>query len=111
MLQSSEPLCQTCQHTREWHDEHRPRHRFNPTGTLSLHEVESAPEAPAVSILSSQNDPVLRQALIDRGIISPEDLAEAQRKIEAIVGSLLKGMTNDGTRGSAVRSGAEEGAQ
>jgi hypothetical protein len=29
-------------------------------------------------------DPILRQALIDKGVITPQDLADAQAKIEVV---------------------------
>lgn len=36
-------------------------------------------------------DPVLRQALIDKGILTPEDLAAAAAKISAITGQVMRG--------------------
>jgi hypothetical protein len=31
-------------------------------------------------------DPVLRQALVDKGVLTPQDLREAEEKIHAITG-------------------------
>ena len=36
-------------------------------------------------------DPVLRQALIDKGILSPEDLEAARKKVEMITGQITRG--------------------
>jgi len=36
-------------------------------------------------------DPVLRQALIDKGILTPEDLREAENKIRAVTAAFHQG--------------------
>lgn len=84
-----EAVCKTCSQTRAWHQEHHPRHQFNP-GDVSFKEqfgqsakqrkedAEAKPQAPA----SYPIDPVLRQALVDAGVITPEQLDAARRKIE-----------------------------
>lgn len=39
-------------------------------------------------------DPVLRQALVDKGVITPQDLTEAQMKIAAITQNVMGGGPN-----------------
>jgi len=58
--------------------------------------------SPGVGISAYPFDPVLRQALVDKGILTPQDLRDAQEKIEAITGVV----TQRGTHRPA-ESGAE----
>lgn len=39
-------------------------------------------------------DPVLRQALVDAGVITPQDLRNAEEKIQAITGLFNEGREN-----------------
>lgn len=43
------------------------------------------------SVTQTLFDPVLRQALIDKGVISPQDLTDAQAKIAAITQNVMGG--------------------
>jgi hypothetical protein len=78
-----------------------PRHPFSgimsfkkrPDGTTSGVPVEDAPASvvPAPGTpMTMPFDPVLRQALIDAGIITPQQLDDAQRKIAAITNTFTQ---------------------
>lgn len=94
---SDDDECRTCGKTRGWHREHRPMHPFNDG------------QAGATAFLGNKNrrgstgtgdngndaqrgsqaapwpfDPVLRQALMDAGLITPEMLRDAENKIRAV---------------------------
>jgi hypothetical protein len=76
---TDEEKCTTCGRTRVWHQENKSRHAFN--GKLG-----QTPMRPQVKAAPWPFDPVLRQALIDKGILTPEDLTAAEAKIRAISG-------------------------
>lgn len=93
--------CTTCGNSHEWHQEYKPRHPFNdgsvPTsatfgrrtpdgGRRTGSGPQRGSEGPqhVDPIAVAPFDPVLRQALIDRGVVTPEDLSQAEDKIRAI---------------------------
>ena len=43
-------------------------------------------EKPDVSVVRTPHDPVLRQALIDKGVLTPDDLRNAEAKIMVVSG-------------------------
>jgi hypothetical protein len=83
--------CRVCGQTFGWHEENQPRHPFTPEGASldflkrpkdrdrSGRKTSQSPAEPPV-IASMAHDPVVRIALINRGILTPADLmvAEAQ---------------------------------
>lgn len=79
-LSDDEEVCTTCGQTLGWHKANNPRHEFN--GPLKVEKpktvVGAAPQWPF--------DPVLRQALVDKGILTVQDLADAEAKIRAVSG-------------------------
>jgi hypothetical protein len=92
-------VCQTCDNTWAWHMNNETRHQFNdgsiPTsqtfGTRLPDGTRTKPGKPASSETGAVRevapwpfDPVLRQALIDKGVITPEDLTAAENKIRAV---------------------------
>jgi hypothetical protein len=89
-------ICDTCGNNEAWHTETNPRHTFN-DGSLSTLDTfgkkdgPRAPIAPVEAVIEAQWpwDPVLRQALIDKGLLTPRDLSEAERKIRAVTGQFL----------------------
>jgi len=88
---ASEPLeayCGTCGNTREWHDTHNTLHRFN--GALAL------PKGAEVRQVTMPFDPVLRQALITKGILTPQDLRDAEEQIRAVTAQLMGGGNDAG---------------
>lgn len=46
-----------------------------------------------MSLVRFPFDPVLRQALVDKGILTPDDLKNAEAKIRMITGEMLGGQT------------------
>lgn len=97
-------VCKTCGNPRTWHDSNSPVHPFNDgqAGATAFlkrrgdrntkHGVETSqrgPERPALPF-----DPVLRQALIDVGVITPQHLRDAEEKIQAVTASFTRGDGN-----------------
>lgn len=91
--------CATCDNTRSWHEGARPLHPFNAgeagaTAFLEPRHRRGRPGAQDESQgrrISSPRpsmpmDPVLRQALVDKGILTPQDLRDAEEKIHAVTG-------------------------
>lgn len=91
-------VCETCGKSREWHDQNATQHRYN-DGTLSGSEtfgkrlsdgtrvpVGERGENAAGTVVEERwpFDPVLRQALINKGVITPEDLTAAEAQIRAV---------------------------
>lgn len=89
-------LCQMCNHPQ---NNHPFRHPFTPIGGVGVDtsflnnpkEEEQQPQH--VSAPQTPFDPVLRQALVDKGILTPDDLTEAEKKI-SIISSGLMGQSN-----------------
>ncbi len=85
--------CHTCGQSGEWHQINQPRHPFN-DGNLATAETfgQRVPggtqRPPAASEPVTESpwpfDPVLRQALIDKGVLTPDDLVRAERTIRAV---------------------------
>lgn len=87
--------CQTCHKTHPWPDGTTPRHPFN-DGTLRGIEVRGIPDPEPVGEAATQAwpfDPVLRQALIDKGVLTVQDLRDAEDKIR-VVTSTFEGRSN-----------------
>ncbi len=92
--------CQTCQHSgdpdevEEWHHY---LHPFNPLGTLSAKdalpkatpEPQQASAGQTVALSPWPFDPVLRQALINKGVLTPEDLRDAELQIRMVSGEVI----------------------
>jgi hypothetical protein len=94
--------CSTCGQTRTWHRNNRPRHPFAPYGTVGA-LVDSSSDRESIQDISddrivhvrSPMDPVLRQALMDKGVLTIEDLEQAERKI-ALLSEHVRGGDPDG---------------
>lgn len=91
--------CRTCQRTREWHDENKPMHPYNdgqagaqaflgPKRERRDRDNTGNAKSPQRGAQTAQwpFDPVLRQALMDLGVITPDDLRSAEDKIRAVTG-------------------------
>lgn len=100
MMPNDDHECATCGRTYEWHQNNATRHKFDPgddsvpriggpvrrRGDDKERVIEVMPRVSAFPF-----DPVLRQALIDKGVITADDLTEAEGKINAVTGQLLGG--------------------
>lgn len=75
--------CRTCHQTHPWEDGTTPHHPFN-DGSLFGAAVLTPPKEVKVEESPWPFDPVLRQALIDAGILTPQQLRDAEAKIRAI---------------------------
>src|SRR3954451_13360080 len=89
--------CHTCQRTRLWHEVHTPVHPFNDgqAGAKALlgsrrgtdtqrgrNEAQGPTQFPF--------DPVLRQALVDAGVSTPQQLRDAEEKILAVTAQFMQ---------------------
>jgi hypothetical protein len=116
--------CHTCGQTMDWHQEHKPVHPFNrgeagATAFLGDRKRREDPTQAAGNVGSQRGiqpparvafpcDPILRQALIDKGVLTPEDLKNAEEKIVAITGAFTQAMPPPGT---TYRGGIDHGQQ
>jgi len=76
---ADDDLCELCQQSRYWHLKHKPQHQF--VGPEDERTLKTEPTEPVT--VSRAGDPVLRLALVHAGVITEEDLSEAQRWIDA----------------------------
>lgn len=89
-------LCKTCGKDEQWHkDNPDTRHKYN-DGSIPASETfgKRLPDGSRTSpgggtVVEAVEapwpfDPVLRQALIDKGVLTPEDLQAAEMKIRAV---------------------------
>lgn len=100
--------CTTCNRS---HSEpgYAPRHPFNDGnlpvsatfGTAKQRE-KGKDETVEIRQVSWPFDPVLRQALIDKGVLTPDDLIDAEKKIRAVTAQ-WQGGSNDSSAGAASR--------
>lgn len=80
--------CSVCGNTRQWHKNNSPRHAFiepggNPEIKVMGEPEPSTEDSPQRGIrpMRTPFDPILRQALIDKGVLTIQDLEEAERKV------------------------------
>lgn len=81
-------ICSLCHQTKSWHRKHRPAHSFNGTpGSLNDRPTTapasrpSAPPEGSTRTVQAVADVPLRLAMIRRGLITPEDLAEVEKEM------------------------------
>lgn len=101
--------CETCGQTFAWHRDNAPRHPFNSgqdgaTAFLKRRgdrdpqrrgsDAQRGSESP--QIVSPGNDPVLRIALINRGILTPADLVIAEEQLRAALMEVQHGQPSEG---------------
>lgn len=104
--------CTTCTNTFQWHQENETRHPFNPGGSVPVSATFGRRRADGTNEPGKGRhggaetvgaavpgpypfDPVLRQALIDKGVLTADDLRAAERKI-AEMSTIIFGVTSDG---------------
>lgn len=67
--------CQVCHMTREWHEQHKPRHSYIADGD----DPRLGQPTPPVQLPSAlRGDPVLRLALVKSGVIPETAIQEAE---------------------------------
>lgn len=82
--------CRTCGQTWAWHEEHKPRHKFVdadsdlPDGLGP--KAQKKGEKPAVIQKGWPSDPVLRIALVRKGILSMADIEAAEAELREAAG-------------------------
>lgn len=95
-------LCTVCNHEKEWH--RGVVHPFTPPGVEWDMRVTSSGQSPdpirvdgepdgnvAVRLMRGPIDPVLRMALVDKGIITPEELQAAEAKMGTVTQVMFGG--------------------
>lgn len=98
---SEDDRCLTCGQTFGWHQEHNPRHPFSTDGSTDFlntnrrrDQARAAKGAQRGSggpqIVSPGNDPVLRIALINRGILTPADLVIAEEQLRVALAEVMQ---------------------
>ena len=92
--------CQTCGKLHHDGTEHHPFNDGSLTGIGAL----VMPEDMKVELSPMPFDPVLRLALIDAGIITPDQLTAAKQKIHSINSSLVKELMTDDSAGRTATS-------
>ena len=91
--------CKTCHKTHPWPDGTMPRNPFNDglmgasatLGTRPGKRTAEEREAVEPNLAPWPFDPVLRQALMDKGVLTPQDLRDAEIKIRAVTASFEGG--------------------
>lgn len=112
MTNPSDERCMTCGNTRAWH-EANPRvvHSFNDgsvphTATFGRRRADGSKEPLQASQRDAEPagmrppemqsrwpfDPVLRQALINKGVLTPQDLRDAEEQIRSVTAQFEKGV-------------------
>lgn len=103
--------CESCGKSFEWHKTNKARHPFvypgeaGSTAFLNPRRDRDVPERELVAQRRAQGpswllDPVLRQALMDKGVLTPQDFRDAEEKIRAVTdlfnqtGPVMRGESN-----------------
>lgn len=73
--------CSICNQTEEWHKEHQPKHAFQAEGGRIEAAIYEQPGQPKPSRIPF--DPVLRMALINKGVLTVDDITEAEQQLRA----------------------------
>lgn len=98
--------CKTCGNTYGWHIEEQPRHPFNggsvpfkaTFGDRTRRDDRNGPQrgSDGATRQAWPMDPVLRQALIDKGVLTPQDLRDAEEKIQVTTAQFMGGQGGEG---------------
>lgn len=93
--------CGTCGQSWNWHQDNRPRHDFTPPdGAGGINVTPPRTDTPPTTrVISGPFDPVLRQALMDAGIITPEMLRAAEAKIMVVTNQFREVMADGEQQG------------
>lgn len=83
-MMDDDPRCSLCGQTRSWHQENGPRHHFTLSdGSTPLKMSDEVPQMKRVDL---PFDPILRMALVNAGVITTDQLRQAERDYHAING-------------------------
>lgn len=104
--------CRMCDRSYQWHQDNFVRHPYTPSGShnelrdTTRDKKPSQTQSASVVHTSVPFDPVLRLVLIEKGIISPQDLSEAEKKLGVVMRLVddKLGDTEDGRQPSSVDS-------
>lgn len=115
-MPNDEDRCGTCGQTLAWHRENAPKHPFNSgqDGATDFlkRRADRGPQrggtgaqrgSESPQIVSPGNDPVLRIALINRGILTPADLVIAEEQLREALAEVQNGQQTEGPRGREVQ--------
>lgn len=93
--------CGTCGQSWQWHRDNRPRHDYTPPGGAGGINVTPprTDTPPTTRVISGPFDPVLRQALMDAGIITPAMLRAAEQKIMVVTNQFREVMADGEQQG------------
>lgn len=81
--------CSVCNQTLAWHEHHHPVHKFTTAGgaleleTADNHRGHEQPSSDSPAQRTLQGDPVLRLVLIQKGVISTDDLTATEAMLLA----------------------------
>ncbi len=80
-----EPVCEVCGNTAAWHREKTPAHAFSLDGQLNRAKPSQVnnPSSEGTPGIKQGGDPVLRMALIRKGLLTVEDLDQVEAEIRA----------------------------
>lgn len=101
-MTTTSDVCQTCNQPHPWTDGTTPRHPFN-NGSLAGSGVLTPPKTDRVvqpRLSPWPFDPVLRQALIDKNVLTPDDLRRAEEHIRTVTQAVTGGDQNGGAESS-----------
>ena len=77
--------CLICGKDEQWHRDNQPNHDFSIDGRLTKRAPSQAsdPSSQNRPRINMGGDPVLRMALIRKGVITPEDLTQVEAELSA----------------------------
>lgn len=84
---SEDDICRTCDRSRAWHDENRPQHPFRdkgdiaPMGITEKERRKALPRKTQVNTHEWPGDPILRIALMSKGILTMADIVAAEQQL------------------------------
>lgn len=101
MTTTNDPTCSMCGVTAENHTGRR--HPFTPAGmpmdqSFLKKQDAQVPPVQQMPAPAAPFDPVLRMALINKGLITPEDLTAAEKLVFTVSSGLWGGASGDNAR-------------
>jgi hypothetical protein len=78
--------CRMCGQSQQWHLDMNPRHPFTPRDGASSPTLTVMDDSPVIRQMDTPFDPVLRLALVNAGVITAEQLSQAEKDFHMING-------------------------